>query len=258
MNYLHVGLRDSSNLSEGRAIPCWSWREQAWSGGPRTLAAVTGSDTLIELAGVSVRAGAVQILRDVTLVVPPGETVGVFGANGAGKTTLLRLLATLQPLASGKGSVLGADLTTDSRYEVRPRIGYVGHVPGLYPELTLAENLAFTADTRGAGHDEAMEALAVVGLAGASTRLAERCSHGMQRRAEFARVLLGSPDLLLLDEPHSALDPDAVDLVDAIVAQTVGRGGAAVLVSHDRERVANLSDRTLDIDGGTLSDGTIS
>lgn len=213
---------------------------------------MTGSEALIELAGVSVRAGAVQILKDVTLVVPPGETLGVFGANGAGKTTLLRLLATLQPLATGKGSVLGADLTTDDRYDVRPRIGYVGHVPGLYPELTLAENLAFTADARGIGHDEADKALATVGLAGASTRLADRCSHGMQRRAEFARVLLASPDLLLLDEPHSALDRDAVDLVDAIVAQTVARGGAAVLVSHDRDRVASLSDRTVDIDGGTL------
>jgi len=219
----------------------------------RTLPAVTGSEALIDLVGVSVRAGAVQILRDVSLVVPPGETLGVFGANGAGKTTLLRLLATLQPIASGAGTVLGADLTSDDRYDIRPRVAYVGHVPGLYPELTLAENLDFAADARGIGHEEAVRALAAVGLAGASTRLAERCSHGMQRRAEFARVLLSSPDLLLLDEPHSALDKDAVELVDAIVERTVAGGGAAVLVSHDRERVASLSDRTVDIDGGTLT-----
>lgn len=225
---------------------------QVWCDGSRTLPAVTGSDSLIELIDVSVRAGAVQILRDVSLLVPQGETLGVFGANGAGKTTLLRLLATLQPLATGAGTVLGADLTTEDRYDVRPHIAYVGHVPGLYPELTLAENLCFTADARGVAHEEAIEALAAVGLAGASTRLAERCSHGMLRRAEFARVLLSSPDLLLLDEPHSALDRDAVDLVDAIVERTVARGGAAVLVSHDRDRVANLSDRTVDIDSGTL------
>lgn len=199
------------------------------------------------------RAGAVQILRDVTLAIPPGETLGVFGANGAGKTTLLRLLATLQPMASGRGVVLGADLASDDRYDIRPRVSYVGHTPGLYPELTLEENLGFVADARGVDRSEAAEALATVGLAGAAGRLAERCSYGMQRRAEFARVLLGSPDLLLLDEPHSALDSDAVDLVDAIVARTVTRGGAAVLVSHDRQRVASLSDRTVDIDHGTLA-----
>jgi len=214
---------------------------------------VAVSGALIDLQAVSVRAGAVQILRDVSLVVPPGETLGVFGANGAGKTTLLRLLATLQPIASGAGTVLGADLASEARYDIRQRIGYVGHVPGLYPELTLGENLNFVADARGVSHDEASRALAAVGLAGASGRLAERCSHGMQRRAEFARVLLGAPDLLLLDEPHSALDKDAVDLVDAIVGRTVAGGGAAVLVSHDRARVSDLSDRTVDITGGTLT-----
>jgi ATPase subunit of ABC transporter with duplicated ATPase domains len=74
----------------------------------------------------------------------------------------------------------------------------------------------------------------------------------MQRRAEFARMLMIEPRLLLLDEPHSALDADAVDLVDAIVSRTVGAGGAAVLVSHDRDRVSKLAPRTVEIAAGTL------
>jgi heme exporter protein A len=214
---------------------------------------VTRSDPIIDLDGVSVRAGATVILADVRLRVAPGEALGVFGANGAGKTTLLRLLATLVPPSRGHGRVLGASLTDDGRYDVRPRIGYVGHVPGLYPELTLAENLGFIARARGLETSRVDAALTSVGLAGAADRLAERCSHGMQRRAEFARILMTEPSLLLLDEPHSALDADAVDLVDALVARTVGSGGAAILVSHDRERVTDIADRTVEIRQGTIA-----
>ena len=213
---------------------------------------MTDSQPLIRLSDVVVRAGAVQILKGVDLTIPPGSALGVFGANGAGKTTLLRLLATLQPASSGSVDVLGVDATTDARYDVRPRIGYVGHVPGLYPELTLAENLEFAAAARGVAKSDVASALATVGLTGASDRRADRCSHGMQRRAEFARVLVTSPELLLLDEPHSALDADAVELVDAIVAHTLEEGGAAVLVSHDRARVRTLSTTTVEIEGGTL------
>ena len=207
---------------------------------------------LAELDAVSVRVGAVHILRSVDLSLPAGDAVGVFGANGAGKTTLLRLLATLQPLTGGRGRVLGADLDADARYDVRPRIGYVGHVPGLYPEMTLADNLRFIARARGIPTEAADDALTAVGLGRAAGRLTERCSHGMQRRAEFARVLMTEPDLLLLDEPHSALDADAVDLVDTLVRRTTEAGGAAVLVSHDRDRVAKIADRTVEIAGGTI------
>lgn len=208
---------------------------------------------LATLDGVSVRAGSVHILRTLDLAIGPGEVLGVFGANGAGKTTLLRLLATLHQPSAGEGVVLGAMLGTDARYDVRPRIGYVGHVPGLYPEMTLGENLGFIADARGIDRREVRRVLEAVGLVGAIDRVTERCSHGMQRRAEFARVLMTSPDLLLLDEPHSALDRDAVDLVDALVNRTRGAGGAAVLVSHDRERVEGLADRTVEIVGGTFA-----
>lgn len=208
--------------------------------------------TLANLEAVSVRVGAVHILRSINLSLRSGEALGVFGANGAGKTTLLRLLATLQPPAGGRGRVLGADLDSDARYDVRTRIGYIGHVPGLYPEMTLGENLQFIARARGLSLVSASNALEAVGLGRAEERITERCSHGMQRRCEFARVLMTEPELLLLDEPHSALDADAVDLVDALVARTVDGGGAAVLVSHDRDRVAKIADRTVEISGGTI------
>lgn len=213
---------------------------------------MTVPDTLVELSDVAVSAGSTTILREVDFTLSSGEAVGVFGANGAGKTTLLRLIATLMRPASGSGSVLGARLGTPDVIDVRPSIGYVGHLPGLLPELTLMENLEVHSKLQARSADDAARALEAVGLSGAADRLAERCSHGMQRRTEFAKVLMSSPRLLLLDEPHSALDQDAVDLVDALVARTVGAGGAAVLVSHDRPSVNAVATRTLEIVDGRL------
>jgi len=213
---------------------------------------VTVPDTLVELSDVAVSAGSTTILRDVDFTVSSGEAVGVFGANGAGKTTLLRLIATLVRPSSGSGSILGAALNTSDVIDVRPAIGYVGHLPGLLPELTLIENLQLHAKLQRRDPEHARSALASVGLGGAADRLAERCSHGMQRRTEFAKVLMAGPKLLLLDEPHSALDQDAVDLVDALVERTVGAGGAAVLVSHDRPSVNAVATRTVEIADGQL------
>ncbi|MEZ5176273.1 MAG: heme ABC exporter ATP-binding protein CcmA [Acidimicrobiia bacterium] len=211
--------------------------------------------TLVSLSGVAVRAGSIPILRDINLSVGPGEAVGLFGANGAGKTTLLRLIATMTRPSHGTGSVFGADLNSPDRFQVRSRIGYIGHTPGWYPELTLFENLSFIADAMGIADADVDAWLAAVGLGAARDRRADRCSHGMQRRAEFARVLMTEPDLLLLDEPHSALDADAVNLVDRLVHRTVERGGAAVLVSHDHTRVRGLADRILTIENGTIAGG---
>lgn len=213
---------------------------------------MSSPSTIVDLKKVSVRAGAVHILQDLSLTVEAGEAVGIFGSNGAGKTTLLRLIATLQPSAGGACSILGIDATTVARYEVRNRIGYVGHVPGLYPELTLAENLHFVADARGLDPEAGANALELVGLGGAARRRADHCSHGMQRRAEFARIIMTEPELLLLDEPHSALDMSAVDLVDALVQRTLDSGGAVVLASHDVERVDTLVTNTYEIKNGTL------
>ena len=208
--------------------------------------------TLARLERVSARAGSVRILQDVTLTVGAGDSVGIFGSNGAGKTTLLRLVATLQPSAGGVCSVLGVDASTAARYDIRNRIGYVGHTPGLYPELTLAENLDFVAHALGLDSASAPTALELVGLGGAADRRADHCSHGMQRRTEFARIIMTEPDLLLLDEPHSALDASAVDLVDSLVQRTLDSGGAVVLASHDVDRVGSLVTRTHEIRNGTL------
>ncbi len=207
---------------------------------------------VVELRAVGVRLGDTPVLRDLDLVVPSGEALGIHGANGSGKSTLLRVLATLLAPTAGAGRVLGADLTGRDRFAVRPRIELVGHQPALYPELTLEENTAFVARVRGAGPERVAEVLDQVGLGRARHRRAAHCSHGMLRRAEFARVLLTGPDLLLLDEAHAGLDPAAGDLVALLAKQTQARGGAAVLVTHDAVRVRGLIDRAYELDAGHL------
>jgi heme ABC exporter ATP-binding subunit CcmA len=206
----------------------------------------------IVFAGVAAKIGVSTILRDIDLTVEPGESVGLFGANGAGKTTLLRVIATLLRPTGGSARVLGADLQTHDRFAIRSRLGLIGHTPALYPELSLLANLEFSARIGGVPLDAARDALKAVGLGNAADRLVGESSHGMQRRVEFAREIMLAPDLLLLDEPHSALDPSAIELVEHIVAGVLERGGAVVLVSHDIERVAPMVTRTAELAGGSV------
>lgn len=207
---------------------------------------------LIELTDVSVAVERTPVLRRLTMTVAAGEAVGLVGANGSGKSTLLRLLATLLPPVDGSGRVLGARLGTREVERIRPGIALVGHAPALYPRLTLWENLAFYCRLTGHGTGTAEAALSTVGLSRAADRTADRCSHGMLRRAELARVLIASPRLLLLDEAHAGLDRASAGLVDVVVDEVRERGGAAVVVSHERDRLEGSVERVLEIGDGAL------
>lgn len=208
--------------------------------------------SLAVLRDVSVRIGATPILTGVSLAVEPGEVVGVAGPNGAGKTTLLEVLATLLAPSEGAGEILGATLGSRQVAAVRPRIGWSGHDPGLYPELTLRENLHLGARIVGISPTDVDRALEAVGLAGAADRRADRCSNGMRRRTDLARLLMSRPDLLLLDEAHAGLDEAAEVIIDELLTRTRDRAGGAVLVSHDAGRLSNRVDRLVEIHRGTL------
>jgi heme ABC exporter ATP-binding subunit CcmA len=197
---------------------------------------------LVCLDGVGLVRNQTAILTGVDLVIEPGDVVGVVGPNGAGKTTLLRVIAGLEPPSAGWRRLAGP-----------LEIDYLAHTPALYPDLTLTENLTFVARMAGIDPDGVAGALRTVGLAGAAHRRAARASHGMLRRVEFARVLLREPSLLLLDEAHAGLDANARDLVAHVVGGVAARGGAAVLVSHEVERLTGLATRIVDIEAGTLT-----
>lgn len=207
-----------------------------------------------ELRGATLRRPRSLVLREVDLEIAPGESIAVFGSNGSGKTTLLRVLATLLAPTSGHGLVLGARLGTSEVEAIRPRIGLIGHDPALAPNLSLGENLRLIATLAlGAdGPDAATEALGTVGLAGAADRLTHRSSNGMRRRVEFARLLVTRPDFMLLDEAHVGLDPDAWSLVTHLMSDVTRRGGSAVVVAHEQERIRPLVDRAV-----TIADGRI-
>lgn len=214
---------------------------------------MTPSHPVARLDAVRVDLGRVPVLRDLELVITPGEVLGVLGPNGSGKSTLLGVLATLVRPAAGTVELFGRRLDAAGRRAVRPRIGLVGHTPALYDRLTLAENLQLVARLTGHSVDQVDAALAEVGLARAAHRPAAACSQGMRRRAELARVLLIRPSLVLLDEVHAGLDRDAAPLVDDLVRAVAGREGAAcVLVSHEPARLAGLCDRLVRVRSGRV------
>jgi heme exporter protein A len=191
-------------------------------------------------------------LRDVSFTVARGETLAVLGPNGAGKTTLLRVLATLLRPGGGDVEVLGAKLPEDG-WRLRGRIGFLGHEPLLYRDLTARENLRFHARLHGLGDPEKRigELLGLVGLAAHADRRTGELSAGMTQRISICRAVLHEPELILLDEPYSHLDADGQALVQPVIGPR--RDLTRVLVSHDRERAEAESDRVLALSEGVGS-----
>jgi heme exporter protein A len=193
------------------------------------------------------------VLKGASLTVARGETVALLGRNGSGKTTLLRIVATLLRPTRGSGAVFGHDLVRDAD-AVRTHAGLLAHTNAVYPDLTAAENLGFTVRMLGRAFDQRSveAALDAVGLAAHANTRARGFSAGMQRRLAIARLRLIAPDVLLLDEPYSSLDPEGTELVTALVSDTRRSGGATILVTHDISRATRVADRVLSIDDGRV------
>lgn len=206
----------------------------------------------IRLRSVVALLGRFPALAGADLEVAAGEVVLLRGPNGAGKTSVLRVCAGLLRAVDGEVEVLGCDLRADPR-AVRRRVGYVGHASALYDDLTVAANLEFWVRASGADRSAASAAQTRFGLDGrlASVSVA-RLSAGQRRRLALAIVAARRPDLYLLDEPHAGLDEQGRDLLDGFVAEAAGEGRAVVIASHDSDRAAALSTRTVIVDGGQV------
>jgi len=201
--------------------------------------------------------GRFPALAGVDLDVAPGEIVLVQGANGAGKTTLLRACAGLAAFTAGEAEVLGQDLRKD-RKAVRRRIGLLGHATFLYDDLTVADNLTFSARSAGADASSVAEAMARLGLDGRLRDVpAGRLSAGQRRRVAVAAVVARRPDLWLLDEPHAGLDAAGRDLLDGLVRDAAARGATVLLASHELDRAAALATRTVTMAGGQVVRGLL-
>ena len=187
------------------------------------------------------------------LSIARSQVVALLGRNGSGKTTLLRIVATLLRPTRGGGTVLGHDLTREAD-AIRGRLGFLGHSNGIYPDLTAAENLEFTLRMMGQPVDRQSigSALDAVGLGVERDTRTREFSAGMQRRLALARFRMLTPDLLLLDEPYSSLDPGVAAMLTALIADTRGRDGAAILVTHDITRARAVADSIVTLEDGRL------
>jgi ABC-type multidrug transport system ATPase subunit len=147
--------------------------------------------------------------------------------------------------------VFGNHLVKDA-IEVRRHIGFLAHAPGLYDDLTATENLIFAARMLGVREDTIRPALERVGLGHAHNERVRGFSAGMQRRLALARLILGSPGLLLLDEPYNNFDPQGIELVNEVIQDARGRGGAALVVLHDRRQGERVLDRIVELGRGAV------
>jgi heme exporter protein A len=206
-----------------------------------------GGEPAIALAGLERRYGDRTALSGVTVTVPAGATLAVFGANGAGKTTLLRVLAALLRPHAGTARVLDCELPGQA-WKVRGKVGYLGHEPLLYRDLTVRENLVFHARLHRVAMERVDDAIAAVGLTGRARDPVRDLSRGMVQRAAVARAVLHDPPVLLLDEPRANLDPAAVDALEPLIGRASGR--TRVLVSHDVEGALAEADLALGLKAG--------
>ena len=187
----------------------------------------------VETVALGHEFGSTVVLRELDLNVEQGSSLAVFGANGSGKSTLLRCLAGLLRPTVGSARLAGRP-AHDLPAAERARIGYLSHRPLVWGGLTARENLRLCAALYGVVSD-GDRLLARVGLERRAEVLARSLSQGQRQRLAIARVLTPSPSLLLLDEPHAALDEDGVVLLDAILGELAGTV-TLVLSTHERER----------------------
>ncbi|MGN0073582.1 MAG: ABC transporter ATP-binding protein, partial [Coriobacteriales bacterium] len=194
--------------------------------------------------------GARKAVDNLSFELPQGAFLSVFGPNGAGKTTLMRMLATLARPSAGTLQVCGIDALEEPE-ALRSRVGLVSHSPMLYPDLTAEENLAFYAKLYGVPNPQqrAGELLAAVGLKSRRLDRVKTFSRGMTQRCSIARALVNSPQLVLLDEPYSGLDPHAAAELDALIA-SIRPGRSFVMVSHDLDKGLQLASHVLVMERG--------
>ena len=204
---------------------------------------------MLTASGLQKRFGARRVLRGLDLAVEDGEVVLLQGENGAGKSTLLRILATLDRADSGEAEVDGFPLVDG--VEVRSRIGFTGHRPGFYGELSGRENLALWARLHQLPeHETNIDAtLERVGLKSFSNDRTGIYSRGMLQRLALARAALHRPTTLLLDEPFAALDGDGRELLRTLIAEWRADNRAVLGVAHGSGLTA---DRTLELADGVV------
>ena len=213
---------------------------------------------MLELSGLSKRFGSLQALDDLSLSLDRGEIVGFVGSNGAGKSTTMRIV--MGVLAADSGAVTWMGAPVDAA--IRRTIGYMPEERGLYPRMKVAEQLVYLARLHGLSASAAKAAAERwterLGLEGRRGDEVQSLSLGNQQRVQLAAALVSDPELLILDEPFSGLDPVAVDVMSQVILERAAAGVPTLFSSHQLDVVERLCDRVVIIRSGRLvADGTI-
>ena len=197
----------------------------------------------LEVRGISKRYGETVALADMSFEVHPGELFGFVGSNGAGKTTTMRIA--LGVLEADAGDVLLAGRAVD--LDVRRRIGYMPEERGLYPKMKVGTQLVYLAQLHGLSRTEAVEAVqrwtTRLDIAHRVDDTVSALSLGNQQRVQLAAALVHDPDVLVLDEPFSGLDPVAVDVMSDVLVEKCAAGVPVIFSSHQLELVERLCHR---------------
>lgn len=205
---------------------------------------------MLELKNLAKRYEEVQALAGASLSVAPGGMLGFLGPNGAGKTTAMRSVFGLVALDAGEVNWNGRPIGPEERL----RFGYMPEQRGLYPRMKVAEQLIYFAELHGMSHSDAAGSaarwLTTLGLAERSEDRLEQLSHGNQQRVQLAAALVHDPDLLILDEPFSGLDPVAVETLASSLQAEAAKGKAVVFSSHQLDLVEDLCEDVVIINQG--------
>ena len=206
-------------------------------------------DRAIHLQGIAKSFGDQTAVEDLDLSVPSGSIYGLLGPNGAGKTTTLRIILDIIGPDRGRVEVLGSQVDD----AVRSRVGYLPEERGLYPRMRVLDHLVFLGALKGMQQADARAAaqhwLERLELADRSTDRVATLSKGMQQKVQFLSTVLHHPDLLILDEPFSGLDPLNVDLLKEIVLERQRQGSTVLFSTHRIEDAERLCDRVCMIAG---------
>jgi heme exporter protein A len=210
------------------------------------------SAAALEVSKVWKYYGDFPALRDIRLTIEPGSTVALLGRNGAGKTTLLRIIAGLSKASEGSVSIRGSSVREQS---TRRRIGVLGHGISLYDELSATENLVLFAKLYGLADPEkkAFSWLERTGLDRVRDGLVREFSRGMRQRLAVARAFMHEPEVLLLDEPFTALDDRAISVLQSLLADAHSAGRTIVLSTHQLREALELATHVALIQRGQLA-----
>ncbi|PJJ65410.1 ABC transporter ATP-binding protein [Compostimonas suwonensis] len=207
---------------------------------------------MLDVQGISKSYGGRRVLDEVSFTVKPGRMTGFVGANGAGKTTSMRII--LGVLAADEGRVLLDDhpIVPDDRR----RFGYMPEERGLYPKMRVAEQIVYLARLHGmstiAAKENTHRLLDRLGLGERADDMVESLSLGNQQRAQIAAALVHEPEVLVLDEPFSGLDPMAVEVVLTVLKDHAASGAPVLFSSHQLDIVERLCDDLVIISGGQI------